>query len=47
MKMEFRGKTEKFALYDAVQRYLVYGLVDAALKKKVSPMAKNFAIRGK
>uniref|UniRef100_A0A8C1W6U3 Gypsy retrotransposon integrase-like protein 1 n=1 Tax=Cyprinus carpio TaxID=7962 RepID=A0A8C1W6U3_CYPCA len=44
-KMEFSGRNEKFALYNAVKQYLVDGLVDAALKKKVSRMAANFVIR--
>ncbi len=46
-KMECSEIQEKFALYAAVRQYLVDGLVDAALKKKVSRMAANFVIRGK
>ncbi len=34
--MECSERKEKFALYAAVRQYLVDGLVDAALKKKVS-----------
>jgi len=47
--MESNGRNErneKFALYAAVRQYLVEGLVEAALKKKVSRMAANFVIRG-
>ncbi|CAM4539076.1 unnamed protein product [Leuciscus chuanchicus] len=43
--MEFSGRNEKFVLYAAVRQYLVDGLVDTALKKKVSRMAANFVIR--
>ncbi len=46
-KMECSERKEKFTLYAAVRQYLVDGLVDAALKKKVSRMAANFVIRGK
>ncbi len=45
--MECSERKEKFALYAAVRQYLVDGMVDAALKKKVSRMAANFVIRGK
>ncbi|CAM4619203.1 unnamed protein product [Leuciscus chuanchicus] len=34
--MEFSGRNEKFVLYAAVRQYLVDGLVDAALKKKLN-----------
>ncbi len=40
-------KKRKVCPYAAVRQYLVDGLVDAALKKKVSRMAANFVIRGK